>query len=162
MATASANSTAELTASGNHAARTLEAPAKPKKMKTPAETRRIQASGRRLPRTMPTPIPMLSATTIPAVVPSRTAIESLYRTARLMVASCVLSPSSASVTNRSDGRKVAICVGPLVRGGQPERPNAVSPWTGPMFLGSASRTDPIGLPARSFGSSLRIRERRAR
>ena len=42
-------------------------------MKTPAETRRIRASGSRFPRTMPRMIPRPSATTIPVVVPNRTA-----------------------------------------------------------------------------------------
>ena len=60
-------------------------------MKTPAETKRITASGSRWPRTMPTMIPRLSATTIPAVVPNSTATGFVYLTARLMVASWVLS-----------------------------------------------------------------------
>ena len=95
MATTSPNRTTDRTANGSIVAKTAEAPAKPKKMKTPADTRRISVSGIRLPRTMPMPMPILSATTIPAVVPRRTAIGSVYLTAKLMVASWVLSPSSA-------------------------------------------------------------------
>jgi hypothetical protein len=79
----------------NRLDRTSYTPLRPNNKNIIAEIHLIVFSGMCLPITTPTIIPMASATTMPRVVPKSTKSIFGYLTARLIVASWVLSPISA-------------------------------------------------------------------
>lgn len=72
-----------------------QSPYNPKNMKVRAAIHFTALSGILFPSTIPIPIPIASAISMPVVVPIRTGIMDWYLAARLTVASWVLSPISA-------------------------------------------------------------------